>query len=154
MVIKRLVSLCVAVVCLGGAAPLGTTSAAPPFFRNPVVLSIAPDTVDCDNPDDPDHVEDVQIAGICVFGAITSAQTIFTNSAVTVGFLNINNSGAVTINDLNFFGGDENGDGGALAFTTGASTPRTSTSSIDSIYAPSVPSTAATSASEWCPGPR
>lgn len=70
---KRLISFCVAVVCLGGAAPLGTTSAAPPFFRNPVVLSIAPDEIDCDNPDDPDNVEDVQIAGICFFGAITSA---------------------------------------------------------------------------------
>jgi hypothetical protein len=41
--------------------------------RAPVVLSIAPDEVDCDNPDDPDNVEDVQIAGICFLGDIESA---------------------------------------------------------------------------------
>lgn len=41
--------------------------------RAPVVLSIAPDEVLCDNPDDPDNVEDVQIAGLCFFGSITSA---------------------------------------------------------------------------------
>jgi len=41
--------------------------------RAPVVLSIAPDEVDCDHPDDPDNVEDVQIAGLCFFGDITSA---------------------------------------------------------------------------------
>ena len=73
MVIKRLVTFCAAVVCLAGTAHLGPTSAAPPFFRNPVVLSIAPDEVDCDHPDDPDNVEDVQIAGICFLGDITAA---------------------------------------------------------------------------------
>ncbi len=41
--------------------------------RAPVVLSIAPDDVDCDMPDDPDNVEDVQIAGLCFFGDIDSA---------------------------------------------------------------------------------
>ena len=41
--------------------------------RAPVVLSIAPDTVACEDPDDPDNVEDVQIAGLCFFGSITSA---------------------------------------------------------------------------------
>ena len=41
--------------------------------RAPVVLSIAPDEVDCDDPDDPDNVEDVQIAGLCFFNDIDSA---------------------------------------------------------------------------------
>jgi hypothetical protein len=41
--------------------------------RAPVVLSIAPDEVDCDEPDDPDNVEDVQIAGICFLNDIDSA---------------------------------------------------------------------------------
>jgi hypothetical protein len=42
-------------------------------YRAPNVLSIAPDTIDCDNPDDPDGVEDVQIAGTCFLGRITGA---------------------------------------------------------------------------------
>jgi len=41
--------------------------------RQPVVLNIAPDTVDCDHPDDPDNVEDVAITGLCFLGDITSA---------------------------------------------------------------------------------
>jgi len=42
-------------------------------LRAPVVTSIAPDFVSCNNPDDStDRVEDVQINGIC-FGRITSA---------------------------------------------------------------------------------
>jgi len=73
MVIKRFASLCAVAVCLAAAAPVGPNASATPFFRNPVVLSIAPDTVDCDNPDDPDNVEDVQIAGLCFFGSITAA---------------------------------------------------------------------------------
>ena len=41
--------------------------------RAPVVLAIAPDIVNCDDPDDPDNVEDVLISGLCFFGNITSA---------------------------------------------------------------------------------
>ncbi len=61
------------VVCLAASVHLGAVSAAPPFYRNPVVLSVAPDAVDCDDPDDPDGVEDVQIAGICFRNDIVSA---------------------------------------------------------------------------------
>ena len=78
MVIKRIVSLCAVAVCLAAAIPAGPVASATPFFRNPVVLSIAPDEVDCDNPDDPDHVEDVQIAGLCFFGDITAAYLTLT----------------------------------------------------------------------------
>jgi len=42
-------------------------------LRAPVVLQIAPDEVDCDNPDGDQQVEDVEIAGLCFFGDITSA---------------------------------------------------------------------------------
>src|SRR4051812_10277112 len=42
-------------------------------FRDPIVLAIAPDLVSCDNPDDPDNVEDVQIAGHCFLGRIRAA---------------------------------------------------------------------------------
>jgi len=56
-----------------GPVTLVCSSASTLFgLRQPVVLSIAPDTDDCTNPDDPDRVEDVQINGIC-FGTITSA---------------------------------------------------------------------------------
>jgi hypothetical protein len=41
--------------------------------RAPVVLAIAPDIVNCDDPDDPDNVEDVLISGLCFFGNIQSA---------------------------------------------------------------------------------
>lgn len=50
-----------------------TVSSAAPYYRNPVVLSVAPDEVDCESPDDPDGVEDVQIAGLCFFGSIAAA---------------------------------------------------------------------------------
>lgn len=73
MVLNRLVSTCMLVACLAASVHFGAVSAAPPFYRNPVVLSIAPDAVDCDNPDDPDGVEDVQIAGICFRNDIASA---------------------------------------------------------------------------------
>ena len=55
------------------AVCLVTPSEAQLNYRNPVVLSIAPDTVNCDDPDDPDGVEDVQIAGICFRGDIVAA---------------------------------------------------------------------------------
>jgi hypothetical protein len=73
MGIKRLAPVCLAVVCIAAAAPFAAAPSAAPFYRNPVVLSVAPDEVDCDNPDDPDNVEDVQIAGLCFFGDITAA---------------------------------------------------------------------------------
>jgi hypothetical protein len=72
MVIKRIVSLCAAAICLAATTPLEPATATP-YFRNPVILSVAPDAVDCDDPDDPDNVEDVQIAGICFRGDIVSA---------------------------------------------------------------------------------
>jgi hypothetical protein len=70
------------------AAPGQGPAGAQTFFRNPVVTSIAPDTVDCDNPDDPDRLEDVQITGICFFNSITRA------------FLATNRDGTGTVVDL------------------------------------------------------
>lgn len=70
MDIRRFVSFlalsAVAIVSFGGA------SSAQLNYRNPVVLAIAPDTVDCDDPDDPDAVEDVTISGICFRDSIVS----------------------------------------------------------------------------------
>jgi hypothetical protein len=42
-------------------------------YRAPVVLAIAPDVVNCDDPDDPDGVEDVTISGLCFLDRITGA---------------------------------------------------------------------------------
>jgi hypothetical protein len=73
-VLRSSLSLTVAALCLASALHFGAVPVASQLnYRNPVVLSIAPDTVDCDNPDDPDGLEDVQIAGICFLGSITSA---------------------------------------------------------------------------------
>ena len=63
-----------AALCLAAALHFGALPAESQLnYRNPVVLSIAPDEIDCGNPDDPDNVEDVQIAGICFLGDITTA---------------------------------------------------------------------------------
>ena len=67
-------SLLAAALCLAATLHFGALPADSQLnYRNPVVLSIAPDVVNCDDPDDPDNVEDVQIAGICFLGTITSA---------------------------------------------------------------------------------
>jgi hypothetical protein len=73
-VLRSSLSLTVAALCLASAVHFGAVPAASQLsFRAPVVLSIAPDAVDCDNPDDPDNLEDVQIAGLCFLGDITAA---------------------------------------------------------------------------------
>lgn len=64
--------LAAALVCLSSATFVTPTSA-DPYYRNPVVLSIAPDEIDCDNPDGGQTEEDVLIAGLCFFDDITSA---------------------------------------------------------------------------------
>lgn len=70
---RRMLAVLFAAALVGWAPSAHSPSSAEPFFRNPVVLSIAPDEVDCLHPDDPDGVEDVQIAGLCFFGSISSA---------------------------------------------------------------------------------
>jgi hypothetical protein len=70
--LQRAVSRLAAAALCATVVHLGAVTAAPQSFRNPVVLAIAPDVVDCDNPDDPDNVEDVVITGICFLDDITS----------------------------------------------------------------------------------
>ncbi|HQR37256.1 MAG TPA: hypothetical protein PLF26_02555, partial [Blastocatellia bacterium] len=64
--------------------------------RGPVVLSIAPDDVNCDTPDDPDNVEDVQVAGLCFLGDITAAYLTLNadGSGAQVPMSNVINIGA------------------------------------------------------------
>jgi hypothetical protein len=70
-------------------------------FRRPVVLSIAPDTVDCANPDDPDRVEDVQINGLCFFNSIVAAYlTTSPDSTVMTGRIDLQNVINVTQNTV------------------------------------------------------
>jgi hypothetical protein len=70
------------------AAPGPRPADAQTYYRNPVVTSVAPDVINCDNPDDPDGVEDVQITGLCFFDDITRA------------FLSLNRDGSGTQIDL------------------------------------------------------